>query len=169
MRRVAIPLALTAVMSSAMACSEVAENREPWCRDAPATILVAQSVPSADLVPCVRFLPDGWTFASFEASDAGATFAIAGPDEGDGTADVSVTASCADASGRTVRTDEPGTELLHEIRSEDPYRALWTYLAEGECVRVSIALPVDAEPDRDVLMLERALSFVPRSSLGPPA
>jgi hypothetical protein len=168
MRRVVIPLALVVVLLSA-GCSQVAENREPWCRPTPATILVAQSVPSAELVPCVRFLPEGWTFASFEASDAGARFAIAAPEEADGTADLSFTESCTDPAGRTVRTDEPGTQLLHEIRSDEPYRASWTYLAEGECVRISIALPADPGPDADAQMLERALSFVPRSALGPPA
>jgi len=156
MMGVVVPLALVAA-----ACGRIAEHREPWCRPVPATTLLAQAVPSASLVPCVRELPEGWTFAGYTASDEGASFTLAGPDDSGARAEVSFLHACDGASGATIRSDERGTELLEDVRRRQPYAGRWTYRFDGGCVGVNVAMGAGGRA-RDVAA---ALSFVPRTAV----
>ena len=72
-RRVCL-LALAVALASSAACSR--PNEEPRCRVVPATVLLAESVPSARLVPCIAALPDGWVVDMFSADDDAGTFTL---------------------------------------------------------------------------------------------
>jgi hypothetical protein len=165
MRRLVLASILLAPILTA--CTAVGENREPWCRPAPATELMARSVPSASLVPCVRELPSGWVFDGFTASDSGSVFSLAGPEEGGGLVEVSFADACDGASGAPTRSDEGGTQLLEEIRRDDPFSARWTYRFDGGCARIDVSLAAEADGNRVSQELMRALSFVGAASLGP--
>lgn len=153
---VVVPLALVAA-----ACGQIAEHREPWCRPVPATTLLAQAVPSASLVPCVRELPEGWTFAGYTASDERASFTLAGPDDSGARAEVSFLQACDGAPGATIRSDERGTVLLEDVRRRQPYAGRWTYRFDGGCVGVNVAVGAGGRA-QDVAA---ALSFVPRTAV----
>ena len=56
----------------------------------PAVVLMAQSVPSATLLPCVNALPVGWSFARLDANDRHAKFWLSSDRGGDGSVSVSV-------------------------------------------------------------------------------
>jgi hypothetical protein len=158
-------IVLAACCVALTGCGAIQENREPWCRPVPATELMARSVPSATLVPCVTELPAGWTFDGFTADDAGSTFILAGPESDAATAVVTFADGCPNAIGRSVRSDEDGTELLQEISGRTPYAARWTYRFDGGCAHVDVDLPADADVDRTTRELVRALSFVPGGAL----
>ena len=71
-------LAVAVGLAPAAACSR--PNEEPRCRVVPATVLMAESVPSARLVPCIASLPDGWVVDMFSADDDAGTFTLAHED-----------------------------------------------------------------------------------------
>jgi hypothetical protein len=145
-------------------CGRIGDNREPWCRPVPATELMAVSVPSASLVPCVHDLPAGWTFDGFQASDTGATFVLAGPPETAARAVVGFRPACPAPEGEAVRTDEDGTELVEDVRRRSPYAARWTYRFDGGCARIDLDLPA-GDVDAGTQELAQALSFVAPESL----
>ncbi|HSL10834.1 MAG TPA: hypothetical protein VLA82_05925 [Actinomycetota bacterium] len=164
-RRFGVAVIVVAGVTLTSACSAIGDNREPWCRPVPATRLLAQSVRSASLVPCVTELPAGWAFDGFAAADTGATFALVGPDEPASTAAVTFADACPDARGRPLRSDEDGTELLEEVRGRSPYAATWTYRFDGGCARVDVELAAGTGVDEVTRDLARAMSFVPRTTL----
>lgn len=167
MRRTLVFVAIASLAT--VACDAIGEHREPWCRPVPATLLVARSVPDAALVPCVRELPQGWTFSGFAASDAGATFSIVGStdddDEVPARADVIFASSCEGDGGDAIRSDEDGAELTEEVRRTDPFAARWTYRFDGGCARVQLGLADGADVEAGRRELAQALSFVDRSLL----
>jgi hypothetical protein len=165
MRPVVRAIVVGALCLATISCGRIGDNREPWCRPVPATELMAVSVPTASLVPCVRELPAGWTFDGFQASDGGSSFGLLGPPETTGRALVAFSPSCPGARGSVRPSDEDGVELLEEVRRRSPFAARWTYRFEGGCARIDLALPAGAEVDRGTRDLARALSFVPRASL----
>jgi tRNA A-37 threonylcarbamoyl transferase component Bud32 len=83
---------------------------EASCRPQPVTALMAQAVPTATAVPCIRDLPEGWNFAGADVRDGEATFALSvGMSEAPLVA-VTLAASCDTSNARPVPTDEAGTE-----------------------------------------------------------
>jgi len=91
LRAIVVGLALAALA----ACGTPANN-EPMCRADSPTILMAESVPTASEIPCIRSLPEGWAFESFRADESSASFSIAQQDGG-GTLEVTLTATCPEA------------------------------------------------------------------------
>jgi hypothetical protein len=160
MRRRSLGLVAPLVLIVA-SCGRIGEHREPWCRPVPATTLIAQAVPSASLVPCVRELPQGWTFAGFTASDEGASFTLAGPEGSNARAEVRFVGRCDGAAGTSVRSDERGTDLLEEVRRRTPYAGRWTYRFEGGCASIDLSLAAGGTTDD----LATALSLVPRTAV----
>jgi hypothetical protein len=161
MRATAVAGALAVLATS---CGRIGDNREPWCRPVPATELMAVSVPSASLVPCVHDLPAGWTFDGFQASDTGSTFVLAGPPETAARAVVGFLPACPAPEGEAVRTDEDGTGLVEDVRRRSPYAARWTYRFDGGCARIDLDLP-PGDVDAGTQEFVQALSFVARDSL----
>lgn len=140
------------------------ENAQPSCRSEPPTILMAESVPGAALIPCVRTVPEGWTYDTFEANDAAATFSLQEAD-GDGVLLVELRGSC-DTAGSPKRV--PGFPDVQRYRSleADGAHTVWTSTFPGGCSRVDLTFPV-APPSSDVARIERSISFIPRTELQP--
>lgn len=67
--------AASAVVVSLVACGRVTADM-PACEGAPRLALVAQAVPDASLVPCMRALPTGWTVHTVRVTDGAATFSL---------------------------------------------------------------------------------------------
>ena len=51
-------------------------GRVPRCGDPLRLAIVAQSVPGAAYVPCIRELPQGWTTSGFDPAGGGTTFLL---------------------------------------------------------------------------------------------
>jgi hypothetical protein len=123
-------------------------------------ILVAQSVPSATLLPCIQSLPAGWTYGGSDVDDTSARFWLDSDRAGYHAVEVSLTSSCrvAGALDVTNSTAEAGVrEYLREFFL-DPYRANRYFLFPGGCVTYRYRFGGEAEP---VLSLEadEALTF----------
>jgi tRNA A-37 threonylcarbamoyl transferase component Bud32 len=97
--------------------------------------LMAQTVPSASLVPCVRAVPPGWRIANVTANDGRSTIAFNHDRAGDDSLLVRLAGTCdsADAKERPSRT--PGVRRSERANTAtDAFRATWYDQFPGGCV-----------------------------------
>jgi hypothetical protein len=136
-------------------------NEHPVCDQRPPTVLMAESVPNAALIPCVRSLPLGWAFSAFDARQGISEFSLDSDAGGPGALLVRFTGTCH-PDGAQARSDEPGTRMVEHRTSEDPYAATWSYLFPGGCARYSIHLAAGSPIDRLVAQIRSGISFIGR-------
>jgi hypothetical protein len=158
-----VGITLWVIAFGGVACA-ARQNAQPICRSDSPTVLMAESVPSASLIPCVEALPGGWTFHAFDADDTGSTFSLQASDIG-GVVEVRFVASC-DPTGQP--------EPMKGFPSAQEYRSVlargstivWTTTFPGGCSRTELTFP--GPPARgDVETIHQAISFIPRSDIYP--
>jgi hypothetical protein len=94
-------------------------------------LLMAQSVPTASLVPCVQALPAGWTLGEVQVGD-GRSRILLNSDRG-GVLTVELTGSCDLAGAQEqVSTDQTGTRLFQPANAAST--ATRWYLFPGGCI-----------------------------------
>jgi hypothetical protein len=157
-------LVVTSLALAASSCSMLYRHEHPVCGPRPATRLIAESVPGAALIPCVRSLPIGWSFAGFEATDGRGTFWLNSDNGGEHAAQISLVREC-DPDGQERPAGVQGARRYVSVRRREPYRAVWTDTFRGGCVRYLLTFQPGAHSDRLLGQLERGLSLVPRRFL----
>ena len=157
-RPIVLALALVAELPG---CAAMRVNEHPVCDQRPPTVLMAESVPNATLIPCVRSLPLAWAFSAFDARQGVSEFSLDSDAGGAGALLVRFTGTCH-PEGTQSGTDEPGTRLIERRTSRDPYTATWSYLFSGGCVRYSIHLAAGSPVDRLVDQIRSGVSFIGR-------
>ncbi len=110
-------------------------NAMPGCRNTETLVLMAQSVPTASLVPCIEAMPAGWSFETIDVRNGRAFFALDSDRAGDRAVRVTLLPAC-DVSGATeIVTDEPGTRRYERVESVlREYRGVRAYQFPGGCV-----------------------------------
>jgi hypothetical protein len=122
---------------------------------------MAESVPSARLVPCVASLPDGWAVEGFSADDSAGTFTLANEDGAQ--LRVVLRATC-------VPADDPfGGEAQHEgveqrMTEGDDGEIRWTSTFTGGCVVETLTVPRAPAAENDAEIHE-AIGLLPRDEL----
>jgi len=137
----------------------------PACEPSDQLILIAQSVPTAALLPCIDSLPLGWTFGGMDVRDGRTKMFLDSDRAGFKVVDVTLTRSCNTSGSRQPSSDEVNTELFVDgILRQDRYIAKRYYVFEGGCVVYSLDF---AGPGRTHLADEArlALSFFGRERL----
>jgi hypothetical protein len=160
--RLAALVAIVAVIGTVGCTPPV--NEQPTCRSDPPTVLMAESVQSATMIPCVDALPQGWTWHGFEANESSATFSLEQQD-GDGLLEVQLLPSC-DVTGAGEQVEGFPTVERHRSVENDGARVVWTSTFPGGCSNATLtfsAPPAESEVDR----MEGAISFFPRDQLRP--
>jgi hypothetical protein len=126
-------------------------------------LLMAQSVPTASLVPCVEILPPGWTLGDVVVTNGRSRFTLTS-DRG-GVLVVDLAASC-DLAGTTELTSErPETRRYLRIdRNAAGVTMTRAYTFRGGCITQRLAAP---EASRQQLAGESsyALGFTTRDAL----
>ncbi len=115
----------------------------PDCRaDRPDTlVVVAQSVRTADLVPCIDTMPPGWSFRELQVSQDGSTLVIASDRAGDEALTVTLDRRCSTAGAKRIPSDEVGTQRFERVRAVSPsYSGIRYYTFPGGCVRYEFRL-----------------------------
>jgi hypothetical protein len=162
-RKSLVWVAVVPILVIATGCAPSA-NEQPTCRSDPPTLLMAESVATASLIPCVDALPQGWTWHSFQADDASATFSLEQQD-GDGALEVALVGAC-DVSGDGEPVQGfPSAERYRSV-NDTATNVTWTSTFPGGCARTSLTFssrPEQTEVDR----MQRAISFIPRDQLRP--
>jgi hypothetical protein len=155
--RSAVVVCVIALVGAA-ACDTQA-NEEPVCRPGAPTTLMAESVPSASLVPCVREVPEGWSFQAFTADESAASFSLEQQDGG-GSLTVSLQSSCPSPA--------PSSEDVTRAQTtrDDGRTTVWTTTFPGGCsvATLSLSETVTAAARRAA---RRALGTIARAELAP--
>jgi hypothetical protein len=107
--------------------------------------LMAQSVPSASLLPCVRALPVGWTVAEVTVNDGRSVLTVDHDRAGDRALVVRLAAACDPAGA--VEGPSPVAGVRHFQRTESGagggFAATWYDQFPGGCVTSRLLLTTD--------------------------
>jgi hypothetical protein len=162
---------LAAVLAVAPACSietgvAVDTAKDPTCLPE-RLILIAQSVPSAKLIPCIAAYPAGWSFERIEVHNDRSEFSLESDRAGQAAVTVTLLPRC-DTEGATLvqQNDEPSTEKYERIlQAVGRYVGDRYYVFDGGCVVYRFDL--DVENERLALANEAtaALTFMPRTEV----
>jgi hypothetical protein len=163
-------LALLAV--SCINTGQIAEEvgRQPNCTNPPGTVrrgvlIMAQSVPSATWLPCIKGLPPGWTFDELRPADGETTMFFNSDRDGRHALAVVLSPSC-DVSGATeVPSEYPEMRRFERVtRVSRGYGGERHYEFLGGCVtyRFNLQGSTRAEP---VAAISESLSFLSRRNL----
>lgn len=129
-------------------------------------VLVAQTVPSATLLPCVDALPAGWIVSGSEFVDGSTSFWLDIPVAGVRAVEVRLTETCdtSEASEVVPAPDEAGAEVFVAPTSLDPFKGVRSVVFEGGCVTYRYAF-AGGTPATVSLEVDAALSFMPRQEV----
>lgn len=165
-RRSNRPLLTLATVAVLAACSPVAPDQRsiPTCRSGDVLLLMAQSVPSATLGPCIRELPAGWAFGGMEIESGRSEFWLDSDRAGMRAVTVTLTRACDVAEAIEVGTevDESGTRRFEEPHALRPrFAGNRYYVFPGGCITYRFSFLPGSSLAQAVEATE-ALSFVRR-------
>jgi tRNA A-37 threonylcarbamoyl transferase component Bud32 len=104
--------------------------------------LMAQSVPSASLVPCVRALPAGWALSGVAVNDGRSVITLDNDRAGAGAAVVRLAASCSTGGAEEMPGAEPGVQRFQRLEpSSGAFTATWYDRFQGGCVTTRLTAP----------------------------
>jgi len=157
-RRFLVPLAL---LATGCTVSPADVGIVPSCPDgaeiSDSVVLIAQAVPTAQLVPCVDRLPNGWGVAKVEIVSGRALIDLAGDDFGTVAVTATLTASCDLQNAATVSSDRPGTQRYDDAPTDSSdLEGTRRYVFDGGCVTYTY----DLRPTRRDVPVEEALLAV---------
>jgi hypothetical protein len=129
-------------------------------------VLMAQSVPSATLIPCIEALPVGWTYGGSDVSDSVARFWLDSDRGGFHAVEISLTAACAitGAVDVTNSTSEGGVRVYLDEFDLHPFSANRYFLFPGGCVTYRYRFGADGDPTL-ALEADDAVTFGLRTAL----
>lgn len=137
----------------------------------PASWLLAQSVPSATLVPCVSVLAPGWEVSNVDIESERSRFWLSSDRLGTNFLRVELHPDCDVTGSEATLSDEQDSELFRRVRTvlsgpqrEGEYVGDWFYVYQGGCA----VYHFEAEgPDVPSIegATEAALSFFTRADL----
>jgi hypothetical protein len=170
-RRAVLLLAVVAAGLAGCAGNSTAITDPPLCRSGGTdvgngVILMAQSVPSASWVPCIRTaLPLGWTFHHLVARNGDARFWLDSDRDGTQAIEVALTKTC-DTSGSTeIPSDREGMRRLERVRRVSPtYAGERFYLFPGGCLTVVFRLGGDSSGEA-LALASQAVGAVRRADV----
>ena len=150
--------AAAGILMLATGCSDIDEARvgpTPTCSTTSrgTQLLIAQAVPTAQAIPCIGRLPDGWVYDAADIEVGEATLVFANPGVGDVT--IELTAECA-ASG--TLTDSPFPAAVASIDMADSVERRFHVMADA-CVTV------ESPPRLAASEMTRQISYVSREEL----
>jgi hypothetical protein len=108
-------------------------------------IIMAQSVPTAEFIPCVRGLPPGWKLSDFAVRDGRSRFWVDPDGNGDRTVAVTLQRACDLRGATEVPSDQPGaTRYVRSSPGAAGYQREAHYVYRGGCTtytrRVDVAV-----------------------------
>jgi hypothetical protein len=135
------------------------------CTDLEPQWLLAQSVPSASLVPCVQLLPAGWTVAEVAVNNGRSLITLHHDRTGTQAMVVKLTASC-DLTGATeVTSEQPGARRYVLMdRTASGFSATRAHVFPGGCVTQRLTVPA-ATGQRLTAETSSAIGFTTRQEL----
>jgi hypothetical protein len=134
-------------------------------------LLLAQSVPTAQAVPCFTGFVDDWVPVEDQVDDTGASFRLHTTELGGATWTLEFSATCQpDPAAQPVPWEEaggpPGIEVSQTVDQRDrSYREVDWFRFPGGCVRSEIEVAVRLDRGRVFADVDEMLRFVSRADL----
>ena len=137
----------------------------PLCETESTLVLMAQSTPTATLLPCLDELPDGWQLGEMDIDSESARFWLDSDRGGEDAVAVVLEEQC-DPGDAELESDA-GAEIERYAAARttpDAYTADWYDRFGGGCVHYVVDVRSQAWPQL-VEEIDRALTFVSREDL----
>jgi membrane-associated phospholipid phosphatase/tRNA A-37 threonylcarbamoyl transferase component Bud32 len=142
-------------------------SQAPDCETSNLTVLMAQSVPEATMVPCVATYPAGWSLGDVRVRNDRALFWLNSDIAGDHAVEATLQPEdrCDVSAATEVPSDEVGTQRYESLRGLPPaLESTRYYLFPGGCVTYRFDFDADATSSQ-FFDADQALGFLPRSTL----
>jgi hypothetical protein len=173
-RRALAVLALAALAPATAGCvnAQVVGSATglPWCAAssdelAGGMVLMAQSVPTAQWLPCVRRVPVGWRFVALDARDGQTSIRLGSDREGMTALTVLIRPSCDLTDANEVPSEWPELRRHERVtRVSRGYGGERHYTFTGGCVTYRFDLRGDSRAEA-VAVVTDALGFVSRQNV----
>jgi hypothetical protein len=168
--RALVRMAVVATFLVALPGCSAQANLIPMCKEdptdpgkvSPLIVLIAQSVPSATLVPCLEAVPTGWSFEDSDVERNQTRMWLSSSAIGNTPVELRFTAQCDTARASQLVAEDPGTNEYWEIDNPHPFRGSLFVVFEGGCVQIIHSFAANA-PGSLSLEADNAFSFVPRT------
>lgn len=160
-----LPGVLVATVLAGSACAVKDVLPMPSCVDGGTVILTAQSVPSADLVPCFDPLPAGWEAVSVTIDQDGTVIRFDSDRAGDRAAMFRYVASCELGGAVAAPSEYERTERFEFVERVVPsLRVQRFYIFSGGCAWWDFDFDDEAAAALAIELGDR-LDLVPRDEL----
>lgn len=158
--------ALALVLGGAAAgCSLEDALPPPDCEQGESGLIVAQSVPGAELIPCLGPLPTGWEASSVTIDQGGTEILFDSDRAGTGAARLEYRASCDRGEAVAVPSDQEGADTFEYVERLRPgFRADRLYVFPGGCVRWRFDFDAEASAVLSIELQDR-LTLISRDAL----
>jgi tRNA A-37 threonylcarbamoyl transferase component Bud32/membrane-associated phospholipid phosphatase len=135
------------------------------CSDLEPLWLMAQSVPSASLVPCVKLLPVGWSVAEVAVNNGRSVITLHHDRAGKRSLVVRLTAACDLAGTAEVTSEQPGARRYLRIdQNTAGFSATRAHAFPGGCITARISAPA-ASGQQLTTETSSAIGFTTREQL----
>lgn len=100
-----------------------------------ALVLMAQSVPTAPVLPCIRLMPTGWRLETVDIHKGASRLALGSDRDGSKAVTVTLSETCDVAGATKVPSDQAGIDRYERVtRVTAGYGGVRYYIARGGCV-----------------------------------
>jgi hypothetical protein len=129
-------------------------------------ILMAQSVPTATWVPCIRTaFPLGWSFDRLDARNGGSQFWLNSDRDGTDAIEVRLDRSCATSGATEIASDFEGMRRLERVHRVSPtFSGERYYLFDGGCLSFVFRLAGET-PGEGLALASQVVGVVRRAEL----
>ena len=164
-RIAAVAVAVSTLASCNTRAGDATEANCP-IEDRELFILMAQSVPSATLIPCIESFPAGWSYGGSDVSNTAARFWLDSDRGGLHAVEVALAISCriTGAVDVTNSTSEGGVRVYLDEFDLHPFTANKYFVFPGGCVTYRYRFGPEAEATL-ALEADEAVTFNPRTVL----
>jgi hypothetical protein len=141
------------------------EIRSLGCTDLEPLWLQAQAVPSASLVPCVRYLPVGWSLANVAVNDGRSVITLNHDRAGAAALVVRLTATCQPTGAVPGPSATPSVRHSQQLQAPPgEFTATWYDQFPGGCVTSRLHLTSDPNGEF-AAQAPQVLGFTSRAAL----
>jgi hypothetical protein len=148
---------------SAASCSVQDATPLPSCEQGDSALIAAQSVPTAQMLPCLMQLPLGWDVDAVDITQDGTTIRFDSDRAGHHAAELALAEACDPTGAAQQPNDQDGVERFTLTERVEPaLRAKSFHVFDGGCVTWSFDFDNDV-PRSELNELDDALVLLPRS------
>jgi hypothetical protein len=139
------------------------------CQESNTLVLLAQSVPTAQLIPCLTEGAEGWVITQSDFTSDGSTVVLATGDMAGATWTLTLDDTCTPDAGATERSypDQQGRYEVVGLESGDGDTEVDTewYRFDGGCATSSVSIPSRFDANRIFDEMDEGFVFANRSAI----